>query len=270
MRPEREVATSNGQTYFVTSNTAARKPFFRHERWGRLFIETLYGYRPERFTIHGFVIMPDHFHVLMTPRESLERAVQCVKGGFSFRAKRELGWVGDVWIAGFSDHRIRDEEDFEVHRRYMAVNPVKAGLCGRAEEYAFSSANGMFELDEFPRGLKPGFRGVGVGAAKAAPLQNSAAGDGVVGVAPVRYVGVGDGVVGAAPLQSIAIGDGVVGAAPLQNIAVDDGVVGVASFRNMVGHDGAAKAVSFQNIAVGDDAAEIFTSKKERLDATQE
>ncbi|MBB5065701.1 hypothetical protein HDF15_004071 [Granulicella mallensis] len=74
MRPKREVATNNGQTYFVTSNTAQRKPFFRHARWAELLIETFYGYRPERFLIHGFVVMPDHFHFLMTPQETLERA----------------------------------------------------------------------------------------------------------------------------------------------------------------------------------------------------
>ena len=43
MIPKREVATNNGQTYFVTSNTTERKPFFRHERWANLFLETLYG-----------------------------------------------------------------------------------------------------------------------------------------------------------------------------------------------------------------------------------
>jgi REP element-mobilizing transposase RayT len=111
MRPTREVATNNGQTYFVTSNTAQRRPFFPHARWAELFIKTLYGYRPERFLIHGFAVMPDHFHVLITPKESLERAVQYIKGGFSFRAKKELGWNGDVWsrdfpIIGFGMKRI--------------------------------------------------------------------------------------------------------------------------------------------------------------------
>src|SRR5258708_34602870 len=106
MLPKREIATNNGQTYFVTSNTAARTSFFRHERWAKLFVETLYSYRPERYLLHGFVLMPDHFHVLITPAASLELAVQCLKGGFSFRAKSELGWKGDISVAGFSGHRI--------------------------------------------------------------------------------------------------------------------------------------------------------------------
>ena len=173
MRPNREVSRTNGQTYFVTSNTAGRKPFFRHDRWAQLFIQVLLGYRPERFLLHDFVVMPDHFHALITPQESLEKAMQCIKGGFSFRAKKELSWTGEIWIAGFSDHRIRDDEDYEVHRRYIAKNPVEAELTERGEVYAYCSANGRFELDAFPRGLKPGSVGVVSGGAEAPPFQNN-------------------------------------------------------------------------------------------------
>ena len=172
MRPTREIATTNGQTYFVTSSTVTRTPFFRHERWTKLFIDTMYSYRPERYLIHGFTVMPDHFHLLITPVESLERAVQCLKGGFSFRAKREFEWKGDVWATGFSDHRIRDAQDFKDHQRYISRNAVKGRLVEREEEYEYCSANGQFELDAFPQGLKPGFVGGAGGAAKAAPFQN--------------------------------------------------------------------------------------------------
>jgi putative transposase len=116
--------------------------------------------------------MPDHFHLLITPKENLERAVQCIKGGFSFKAKRELGWTADVWIVGFSDHRIRDDRDFEAHQRYIAKNPVELGLVEHAEDYAYSSTNGQFELDTFPQGLKPHSVAMASGAAKAAPFQN--------------------------------------------------------------------------------------------------
>jgi len=173
MRPKREIATSNGQTYFVTSNSTGRKPFFRHERWAKLFLETLYGYCPERYLIHGFVLMPDHFHLIITPTASLELAVQCLKGGFSFRAKREFGWKEDVWVAGFSDHRIRDAEDFDLHLAYITRNPVKAMLVERPEQYAYCSANGSFQVDAFPRGLKPDYSSMAaIGAAKAAPFQS--------------------------------------------------------------------------------------------------
>jgi putative transposase len=173
MIPKREPATSNGQTYFVTSNTAERRLFFLQERWAKLFLEVLFSYRPERYLLHGFVLMPDHFHVLITPQASLELAVQCLKGGFSFRAKREFGWNGGVWVAGFSDHRIRDDEDYRIHQAYIARNPVKARLVEDAREYAYSSENDQFELDLFPQGLKPQNIGIASGAAKAAPFQRN-------------------------------------------------------------------------------------------------
>lgn len=153
MRPTREVATNNAQTYFVTSSTSERSPLFRHERWARLFIETLYSCRPERYLMHGFTVMPDHFHCLITPTRSLELAVQCLKGGFSFRAKREFDWKADIWVAGFSDHRIRNKEDFDVHVHYIAENSVKAGLAERKEDYVYCSANGRFDVDVCPRRL---------------------------------------------------------------------------------------------------------------------
>jgi REP element-mobilizing transposase RayT len=61
-------------------------------------------YREQRkYLLHEFVVMPDHFHLLITPIETLERALQLIKGSFSFRAKKELGFVGEIWQKSFYD-----------------------------------------------------------------------------------------------------------------------------------------------------------------------
>jgi hypothetical protein len=85
--------------------------------------------------------MPNHVHILMTlPGEvSLEKVIQLIKGGFSFRANKELGFRGEVWQRGFSDVRIVYEQSFEEHRAYIVNNPVKAGLANSAEEFPFGS-----------------------------------------------------------------------------------------------------------------------------------
>jgi REP-associated tyrosine transposase len=173
MRPAREHATHNRQTYMVTSETWGRRSLFLAEPWARLFIDTLYHYRGSGYQLHAFVVMPEHFHALITPTASLERAVQYIKGGFSHRAKAELGSNMEVWQKGFSDHRIRDAADYEQHVNYIHFNPVRAGLCSQPEEYDYSSAHSGFELDEAPQRLKPGTRAAAYGAAEAAPLQNS-------------------------------------------------------------------------------------------------
>ena len=173
MRPTREHATHNQQTYMVTSETWGRRSLFRAEPWAKLFIDTLYHYRGSGYQLHAFVVMPEHFHALITPTGSLERAVQYIKGGFSHSAKAELGSNMEVWQKGFSDHRIRDAADFEQHVNYIHSNPVRAGLCSRPDEYEYSSAHSGFTLDDIPQRLKPQSQEPACGAAEAAPLQRS-------------------------------------------------------------------------------------------------
>jgi putative transposase len=108
-----------------------------------LFIEVLrVNMRNGKITVHDFVIMPNHVHILMTvPGEmSIEKAMQLIKGGFSFRANKELGFRGEIWQRGYSDARILDDQSFQQHRAYIENNPVKAGLVNRGDEYPFGSA----------------------------------------------------------------------------------------------------------------------------------
>ena len=142
------------RTFFITSVAAQRKTLFR-DAASDLLVDVFQHYRGQgKYLLHGFVIMPDHFHALITPAPeiSLEKAVQFIKGGFSFRLKSKL----PVWQSSFTNHRIRDAEDFERHREYIRMNPVRAGLAGKEEVYPYSSAYGRFALDPMPPGLKPG------------------------------------------------------------------------------------------------------------------
>ena len=65
-----------------------------------------------RFQLHDFVIMPDHVHLLITVSgdSTIERVMQFIKGGFSYRLKREFGYLGEVWQRGFSELRVEDRE----------------------------------------------------------------------------------------------------------------------------------------------------------------
>jgi putative transposase len=155
MKPQREHATNNSQTYMVTSSTWERRSLFQAEPWARLLIDAFYHYRGTAYLLHEFVIMPDHFHALITPQTSLEKAVQFIKGGFSYRARKELGSNMEIWQKGFQDHRLRDASDWALHVSYIHNNPVKKRLCERPGEYPYSSAHAGYELDAVPQGLKP-------------------------------------------------------------------------------------------------------------------
>jgi putative transposase len=173
LKPTREHATNNSQTYFVTSDTWERRSLFRNEAWARLFFKNLLAHRDE-YLLHEFVLMPDHFHILITPKGALEHAVQLIKGGFSHRAKKELGSNAEIWQRGFSDHRIRDAEDYDKHVHYIHLNPVKRLLCEKPAECKYSSAFPGWKLDPIPQGLKPqNVLQASIGTAKAVPFQNS-------------------------------------------------------------------------------------------------
>jgi putative transposase len=68
---------------------------------------------------------------------TIERALQFIKGGFSYRLKKECGYLGEVWQRGFSETRVEDSQSFIKHREYIAENPVKTGLVDSAEEWPY-------------------------------------------------------------------------------------------------------------------------------------
>ncbi len=147
------------RTFFVTAVTWQRQALFKAEPMARLFLDTLVLYRDQGcFQIHGFILMPDHFHLLLAPALdlSLEKAVQLLKDGFSSRVKRELGFNAEIWQKGFTARRVKDVSDFERHVLYIRENPVRAGL-ENATSCPYDSAALSVELDPVPPGVKPRF-----------------------------------------------------------------------------------------------------------------
>lgn len=151
MKPTRLMSPPG--TYFVTSVTWQRRPLFVAEAMARLFLKTLYGYRRQsKYYLHAFVLMPEHFHLLLTPSHdlTLERTLQLIKGGYSYAAGQTFGKKIEIWERGFTDHRIRNAEDFEHHRYYINNNPVVRRLALMIGEYRYCSAFPGFKLDTWP------------------------------------------------------------------------------------------------------------------------
>ena len=143
-------------TYFITSSTYQKKSLFQTTRMAELFMDVLMLYRKQdKYLLHEFVVMPDHFHLLITPAFTLEKALQLIKGGFSYRAKKELGFGGEVWEHSFYDRRVRDLAEYDRFVTYIHQNPVRRRLADSAEDYVYISGSGKYALDEVPQRLKP-------------------------------------------------------------------------------------------------------------------
>jgi putative transposase len=164
--------SAGARTFFVTSSTWGKRSLLQSERAASLLIEVLYEYRNQgKYLLHEFVIMPDHFHILITvgPELSIERAVQFIKGGFAFRVGKELGFGVPVWQKGFSEVRVLTSKQSAAIRHYILENPVTRRLVERAPDFPYSSAHPGFDLDPVPQGLKPKFSRVLVGMPEGMP-----------------------------------------------------------------------------------------------------
>ncbi len=76
--------------------------------------------------------------------------MQFIKGGFSYRAKKEANFNGEIWQKGYNEHRISNAQDYAKHVEYVWMNPVKVGLVERPAEYQYSSARLREEVDASP------------------------------------------------------------------------------------------------------------------------
>jgi REP element-mobilizing transposase RayT len=124
--------------FFVTSSTAAGKSILQSERMASLFIDVLRTYtRSEKFIVRDFVVMPDHVHVLMTvPGDlSLEKPIQLMKGSFSFRAKKELGFHGEC---GNEDSRM-----YALSTRKASGNTTRIHRRESGEGWACDTERGL-------------------------------------------------------------------------------------------------------------------------------
>ena len=111
-----------------------------------LLIDVLRSYMTAgKFRTHDFVVMPNHLHILLTVGRdmTIEKAMQLIKCGFSYRLKKESGYLfltGEVWQRGFSEVRIMDRVGFSRCREYIANNPVKEGLATACDEFHYCFA----------------------------------------------------------------------------------------------------------------------------------
>lgn len=155
MKPGRLISPRG--TYFLTFSTWQRRRLFVVEPYARLFLRTLYRYRRDgRYELHAFVLMPEHIHLLLTPARdvTLEHAIQLIKGGYSHALGSVIGRKSEVWQRGFTDHRIRNHQDFMHHRNYIHQNSVESKMVIDPREYRYCSAFPGFKLDPWPSEAK--------------------------------------------------------------------------------------------------------------------
>jgi REP element-mobilizing transposase RayT len=119
-------------------------PFFlRQPEIASMVVRALFDceHRFKRYELYAFVVMPNHVHLLVTPRVRARIWLRSLKGFTGHEAIRLLGLKNvPFWQDESYDHLVRNDEECARIRRYIEWNPVKAGLAGSPEEFPWSSA----------------------------------------------------------------------------------------------------------------------------------
>ena len=109
-----------------------------------LFVEVLENMR-RRFAmcVYGFVVMPEHVHLLVSepPCGTLADAIHYLKLSFAKRLRRHSQGSSSCvfWQQRYYDRNVRDEREFKEKLRYLHRNPVKRGLVRDPAEWKWSS-----------------------------------------------------------------------------------------------------------------------------------
>lgn len=142
-----------GGTYFFTVNTYQRQKLLTKLPFYQALKASIKEVRKDHpFEIIAFVLLPDHLHCIWTLPEndgnyslrwslikrkvSQETRIYLPDSISDSRIKRH---ESGLWQRRFWEHRIRDENDLEMHVNYVHYNPVKHGYVNNVSEWSYSS-----------------------------------------------------------------------------------------------------------------------------------
>ena len=145
---------ADGYSYFLTMVTHGRKPLLVENiallRYAFSLSKKKYDYR-----IDAIVVLPDHLHMIITPKISTEysQIISSIKRSFVYgldkqikeEAKSEISHSkhrrshAGIWQERFYEHTIRDEKDWLEKMEYIQYNPVKHELVEGIKDWKYIS-----------------------------------------------------------------------------------------------------------------------------------
>ncbi len=130
-----------GAVYHVTSRGNARANIFESDRDRGLFLHIL-GETVERFNwlCHAYCLMGNHYHLLIeTPEGNLSMGMRHLNGVYTQAFNRVHGRDGHVFKGRFKAILVEKESHLLELCRYVVLNPVRAKMVVRPEQYRWSS-----------------------------------------------------------------------------------------------------------------------------------
>lgn len=144
-----------GSSYHLGSRGNRRCRIYTDDQERKMFL-SMFGRIAKRYgwSLGTYVLMTNHYHLLMMIEGSLSDGMRELNGGFASytNAKNEL--EGHLFKNRFWYEPIEDEAHYLETARYIVLNPVRAGLCASPEEWRWSSYGACAGLEFAPPFLK--------------------------------------------------------------------------------------------------------------------
>lgn len=138
MRKPRE--TEKDAVYHVRAIAHRNEFIFDRKfiKWMMIFT-LIRARRKYKFTLNNFSIMGNHIHLMIKPEngESISKIMQWILSVFSKRFNKYYGYKGSVWRCRFKSSIVRGKKYYKEVFRYIANNPVKAGMVDKASDYIY-------------------------------------------------------------------------------------------------------------------------------------
>lgn len=144
-----------GALYHVTSRGNAGSDIFLDDGDRRIFLKLL-GLVVERFNwrCHAYCLMSNHYHLLVeTVEANLSRGMRQLNGIYTQKVNWKHGRVGHLFQGRYKAIIVDRDEYFLEVARYLMLNPVRAGLVERPEDYVWSSYRAILGRQKVPEFL---------------------------------------------------------------------------------------------------------------------
>ena len=142
-RPHRPQIT--GGTYHTTIRGARRLAVF-HDDDDRARLAVLVEEARRRFhwLVLGHVFMGNHWHlVVVTPRANISAGMHWLNYAYARGFNDRHGYEGHVFDRRYFSGVVESDAHLVGVMAYLALNPVRAGLCRRPEQYPWSSFSAL-------------------------------------------------------------------------------------------------------------------------------
>jgi REP element-mobilizing transposase RayT len=147
--PRKRTYRTEQYPYHITAR-CTNKEWFQlpmKEVWNIFSIYLYFITVAYKVQIHSFVLMSNHFHMLITtPEANIDLAMNYLLREVSRRIGQRTNRINQIFGGPYHWTLIKNSIHYQHAYKYVYRNPVHAGICNRAEEYRYSSLNGLLGM----------------------------------------------------------------------------------------------------------------------------